>query len=111
MSQSMTKITNYGEPDFGKTLFGDNCQAETIEIDGVLHAHYTPTADFQIPNDKQDPYQLQAELYVPFNNQEPYLEIRHPDPNRKYEDLTYHAGDDDMSSNHLPKPPSTDAST
>lgn len=86
-------FTNYGEPDFGQTLFGDDCHAETVEIDGVLHAHYTPGTTFQIPNDKQDPYQLQAELYVPFNGQEPYLEIRHPDPNRKYKDLTYHAGD------------------
>lgn len=59
--------------------------------------HITPLPPtFQIPNDEQDPYQLQVDLYVPFNNQEPYLEIRHPDPNRKYEDLTYHAGDHDI---------------
>ena len=89
-------FTNYGEPDFGQTLFGDDCHAETVEIDGVLYAHYTPNATFQISNDKQDPCQLQVDLYVPFNNQEPYLEIRHPDPNRKYEDLTYHAGDHDI---------------
>lgn len=97
LDQYQRVFTNYGEPDFGQTLFGDNCHAETVEINGVLHAHYTPDGTtFQIPYDENDPYQLQVDLYVPFNNQEPYLEIRHPDPNRKYEDLTYHAGDNDI---------------